>query len=73
MTFILEGTKEVPAHKILLTRCPYFAVMFTTEMRERHQEKIKIENISYQIFLLILKYLYTDDCDITLEVASYSV
>ena len=42
--------------------------MFTTEMRERTQEKIKIENISHAIFILVLKYLYTDECDITLEV-----
>lgn len=42
--------------------------MFTTEMRERTQEKIKIENISHSIFIMILKYLYTDECDITLEV-----
>jgi hypothetical protein len=42
--------------------------MFTTEMRERTQEKIKIENISHTIFILVLKYLYTDECDITLEV-----
>lgn len=68
MAFILEGTKEVPAHKIVLTRCHYFAVMFSTDMKERTQDKIKIENISHSIFLLILKYLYTDECDITLEV-----
>ncbi len=42
--------------------------MFTTEMRERTQEKIKIENISHSIFIMVLKYLYTDECDITLEV-----
>ena len=50
MTFILDGSKEVPAHQIVLTRCPYFAVMFSTEMREKTAEKIKIENISYNIF-----------------------
>jgi len=45
--------------------------MFTTEMRERTQEKIKIENISHAIFILVLKYLYTDECDITLEVKKH--
>jgi BTB/POZ domain len=71
MSFILEDTKEIPAHKILLCRCPYFAAMFSNEMREKGQDKVKIENISSQIFLLILRYLYTDDCEITLEVINY--
>ncbi len=68
MTFILEGNKEVPAHKILLARCPYFAAMFSMEMREKSMDKIKLENISYHIFMMVMKYLYTDDCEITLEV-----
>jgi hypothetical protein len=64
----LEGNKEVPAHKIMLARCPYFAAMFSMEMREKTMDKIKLENISYNIFMLVMKYLYTDDCTINLEV-----
>lgn len=71
MTFVLEGAKEVPAHKIMLTRCPYFAVMFSTDMREKTAEKIKIENTSHNVFLLVLRYLYTDECEITLEVITF--
>lgn len=29
--------------------------------------QVTIENISHDIFLLMLRYLYTDDCEITLE------
>lgn len=68
MAFILEGNKEIPAHKIMLARCPFFAAMFSSEMKEKSMDKIRIENISHQIFLMVLKYLYTDECDITLEV-----
>lgn len=52
----------------MLARCPFFAAMFSSEMKEKSMDKIRIENISYQIFLLVLKYLYTDECEITLEV-----
>mmetsp|Transcript_30954 Transcript_30954/g.30428 ORF Transcript_30954/g.30428 Transcript_30954/m.30428 type:complete len:124 (+) Transcript_30954:628-999(+) len=52
---------------MLLCRCSYFQAMFTSEMKEKTQEKIKIESISYQVFLHLLRYLYTDDCDINLE------
>ena len=72
MTFILEGNKEVPAHKIMLARCPYFAAMFSMEMREKTMDKIKLENISFTIFMLVMKYLYTDDCTINLEVIALS-
>jgi hypothetical protein len=68
VTFILEGSKEVPAHKIMLARCPYFAAMFSMEMREKTMDKIKLENISYNIFMLVMKYLYSDECVINLEV-----
>lgn len=47
VTFILEGSKEFPAHKMLLARCPYFAAMFSMEMREKTLDKIKLENISH--------------------------
>jgi hypothetical protein len=68
----LEGGKELPAHKLLLSRCPYFAAMFQMDMREKTLDKIKLENISYHIFMLVVKYLYTDECDIKLEVTSHS-
>lgn len=72
MTFILEGNKEFPAHKMMLARCPYFAAMFSMEMKEKSLDKIRLENISYHIFAIVMKYLYTDDCEITLEVCNHS-
>ena len=41
--------------------------MFRNDMKEKNSEKIKIETVSYPIFLQVLKYLYTDDCEINLE------
>ena len=69
VTFIVEDNKEIPAHKIILQRCPYFAAMFNSEMREKHQSKIRIENFSYKVFYSIIKYIYTDNCEINLEVS----
>jgi hypothetical protein len=43
--------------------------MFSMEMREKTMDKIKLENISYSIFMIVMKYLYTDDCVINLEVS----
>ena len=57
---------------MLLSRCPYFANMFSMEMKEKTLDKIRLENISYQIFILVVKYLYSDDCEINLEVIRYS-
>lgn len=35
VVFILESNKEIHAHKVVLIRCPYFAAMFSNEMREK--------------------------------------
>jgi len=66
--FLLEGKKEVFAHKMMISRCPYFSNMFKSEMIEKSSDKIKIEGVKHEVFLQVLKYLYTDDCDISFEV-----
>jgi len=45
--------------------------MFSMEMLEKSLDKIRLENVSYAIFTLIVKYLYTDDCEISLEVSLF--
>jgi len=66
VTFIVDG-QSVFAHKIMLTRCSYFRAMFMGEMMEANQTTIRLEQVSYPIFLAVLEYLYTDKVHILLE------
>uniref|UniRef100_A0A7S2R715 BTB domain-containing protein n=1 Tax=Mucochytrium quahogii TaxID=96639 RepID=A0A7S2R715_9STRA len=68
ITFVVEG-REIPAHKVLLTRCDYFAAMFTGGMLESRQDKIHLNDIRYEIFICLLKYLYTDRQDVNLDIS----
>mmetsp|Transcript_35701 Transcript_35701/g.83574 ORF Transcript_35701/g.83574 Transcript_35701/m.83574 type:complete len:506 (+) Transcript_35701:364-1881(+) len=68
VTFIVEG-KPVYAHKLLCMRCSYFRAMFEGQMREAQQKTITIPNISHRVFLTLLEYLYTDEVEISLDMA----
>jgi len=68
VTFIVEG-KPVYAHKLLCTRCSYFRAMFEGQMREAQQKMITINSVSHRVFLALLEYLYTDEVDISLDIA----
>lgn len=59
ITFIVEG-RSVFAHKLMLMRCSYFEALFLGQMREAHMDTIHIEQVQYDVFLLVLEYLYTD-------------
>lgn len=68
VTFIVEG-KPVYAHKLLCMRCSYFRAMFDSQMREAQQKTITINSVSYKVFIALLEYLYTDEIEITLDIA----
>jgi len=67
-TFLVEGPEErqVPAHKLFLSRCPYFATMFQkTPLHDKTNKAgacIKLEKIRYEVLIEVLTYLYTDEC-----------
>ncbi len=65
--FQLEDEKKLYAHKIMMCRCPYFKAMLCSEMKEKYEAVIKIENLDYDTFLQVVTYLYTDDCVIDLS------
>jgi len=51
----------VHAHRaILVARCPHFAAMFRSGMRESTECTVHIPDTSKDVFLLFLEYLYTD-------------
>jgi hypothetical protein len=68
VTFVVEG-QEVPAHKVLCLRCPYFRALLTGDMRESLMDRIAINDVRKDIFLRLLEYLYTDDVEVDLDMA----
>jgi N-acetylneuraminic acid mutarotase len=66
ITFVVEGF-EIRAHKIMLIRSSYFRAMLTGSMIEAGQPVIYIEEVSYDIFLKVLEYLYTDKVEVQFE------
>lgn len=68
VVFIVEG-QMIYAHKLMLARCNYFRAMFNGSMMESKLSSIQLEDVSYNIFLSVLEYLYTDNLDIQVESA----
>lgn len=63
----MEG-KYVYAHRIILAkRCEHFCAMFSSGMRESVEREIRIPNISYAVFLMLMEYIYTDSVRISVE------
>jgi leucine-zipper-like transcriptional regulator 1 len=62
--FILENERVIYAHRVLLIRIPYFSGMLLSNMKESKESQIKIDNISYYIFLQLIYYIYTDKVEV---------
>jgi hypothetical protein len=59
------GDDEIHAHKkILSSRCDYFSRMFDNGMQETNQKEISIKNCNYDIFKMLLAFLYTNQLEI---------
>jgi len=67
VTFMVEN-QPIHAHRaILAQRCEHFAAMFRSGMRESVEKMVSIPDISRQVFLMLLEYLYTDSVKIDVE------
>eukprot|EP01120_Amphizonella_sp_Union-15-10_P007828 TRINITY_DN2691_c0_g1_i4.p1 TRINITY_DN2691_c0_g1~~TRINITY_DN2691_c0_g1_i4.p1 ORF type:complete len:458 (-),score=91.86 TRINITY_DN2691_c0_g1_i4:95-1468(-) len=65
LAFLVDGQK-VFAHKFILQmRSEHFRAMFASGMRESQAEEIEIKECSKEIFLDLLKFIYTDNILLT--------
>ncbi|KAL7112892.1 hypothetical protein ACP275_04G029500 [Erythranthe tilingii] len=69
VTFLVEG-KRFYAHRIcLLASSDAFRAMFDGGYRERDAKDIEIPNIRWDIFELMMRYIYTGSIDVKLDIA----
>jgi len=68
VVFIVDG-KPVYAHGIMCLRCPYFQSLLEGSSGDSPQSTITLDNVSHATFLALLEYLYTDDVEISLDIA----
>ncbi|XP_027115643.1 ARM REPEAT PROTEIN INTERACTING WITH ABF2 [Coffea eugenioides] len=69
VTFLIEG-KRFYAHRIcLLASSDAFRAMFDGGYRERDAKDIEIPNIRWDVFELMMRYIYTGSVNVNLDVA----
>lgn len=60
--------KVIPAHRnILYVRCEHFRAMFSHNMKETALGKVDIKDVTYEVFQLILEWIYTSRVAITTD------
>ncbi|XP_039055904.1 ARM REPEAT PROTEIN INTERACTING WITH ABF2-like isoform X2 [Hibiscus syriacus] len=69
VTFLVEG-RRFYAHRIcLLASSDAFRAMFDGGYREKDARDIEIPNIKWEVFELMMRFIYTGSVDITLDIA----
>ncbi|CAN0856656.1 ARM REPEAT PROTEIN INTERACTING WITH ABF2 [Linum grandiflorum] len=69
VTFLVEG-RRFYAHRIcLLASSDAFRAMFDGGYREKDARDIEIPNIRWEVFELMMRFIYTGSVEITLDVA----
>ncbi|PIN25860.1 Karyopherin (importin) alpha [Handroanthus impetiginosus] len=69
VTFVVDG-KRFYAHRIcLLASSDAFRAMFDGGYRERDAKDVEIPNIRWDVFELMMRYIYTGSVDVNLDIA----
>ncbi|KAJ9188132.1 hypothetical protein P3X46_003523 [Hevea brasiliensis] len=69
VTFLVEG-KRFYAHRIcLLASSDAFRAMFDGGYRERDAKDVEIPNIRWDVFELMMRFIYTGSVDVDIEIA----
>jgi hypothetical protein len=70
LVLVLEGQRVYANRAMLAVRSEYFKAMLFGPMLEGSRDLVEIEDISYNVFMIVLHYLYTDKiCDLSLDLA----
>lgn len=62
ITLIASGGEKIFAHKIILSRVPYFENLFNSDLMESFQNELIIDNVSSSVLLKIVRYVYSSTC-----------
>ncbi|CAN6693939.1 unnamed protein product [Malus baccata var. baccata] len=69
ITFLVEG-KQFYAHRIcLLASSDAFRAMFDGGYRERDARDVVIPNIRWEVFELMMRFIYTGSVDVSMDIA----
>jgi N-acetylneuraminic acid mutarotase len=64
LQMVVEG-RVFYAHRVIITRrSEYFKQMLSLNMRECFEGKIEIKDVKFEIFKILMKYLYTGNAEI---------
>ncbi|KAK7242996.1 hypothetical protein RIF29_37778 [Crotalaria pallida] len=69
VTFLVEGKRFYAHRKCLLASSDIFRAMLDGGYREREGKDIEIPNIKWDVFELMMRYLYTGTLDVNLDIA----
>eukprot|EP01127_Copromyxa_protea_P016293 TRINITY_DN4813_c0_g1_i1.p1 TRINITY_DN4813_c0_g1~~TRINITY_DN4813_c0_g1_i1.p1 ORF type:complete len:704 (-),score=87.72 TRINITY_DN4813_c0_g1_i1:144-2255(-) len=58
VTFVLESSVEIPAHKAVLSRYAYFEGMFGAGLRESKQHRIPLPDLGSEEFIQVMTFVY---------------
>ncbi|XP_002731630.1 kelch-like protein 24 [Saccoglossus kowalevskii] len=57
---LVVGDREFPCHRaVLAASSPYFRAMFSSDLRERHEERVTLYNVQADCMELLLDFSYT--------------
>ncbi|XVF21773.1 hypothetical protein REPUB_Repub12eG0118900 [Reevesia pubescens] len=69
VTFLVEG-KRFYAHRIcLLASSDAFRAMFDGDYRERDAKDVEIPNIRWDVFVLMMRFIYTGSLNVEIDIA----
>jgi len=59
------NNNKIYAHKaVLASRCPYFACLYRSGLKEANSPEISISEFTFNAFFEFIRFLYTDQCHI---------
>lgn len=65
---IVVDTKEIPAHKVVLSSCSqYFYAMFTGDLAEAKSDRITLQEIDPKALIQLIDFVYTSEIHVTEE------